>query len=321
VEPDQPTDAPADEPNTPARPAASITQPPPVWKKVLDRGLNRVMQNVVVRTTFAVMDTAGQAGAPLFAAALAFTTLFAVVPLLLLVAGLLGWLIQDEIQRSTLLEQLVSYFPPLADVMATSLESVVRERGALSLIGLVGLVWGSSSYYAALDEVMRRIFTAEHARGFISQRLRGIITVVVLVGLMLGTIILSSIFALLSERVGDFALLRLATPLVALSIMAVVVLCVYLLVPAAPPSWRAALPPAVAAGIGIGALTSLFSILTPWLLGGLLAFGVIATVFGALIWLSFSYQILLYGAAWARIRRDAEVRRGRAAAAGTPFAS
>ena len=39
------------------------------------------------------------------------------------------------------------------------------------------------------------------------------------------------------------------------------------------------------------------------------------------IWLSFSYQILLYGAAWARIRRDSEIRRGKAAAAGTPFAS
>ena len=39
------------------------------------------------------------------------------------------------------------------------------------------------------------------------------------------------------------------------------------------------------------------------------------------IWLSFSYQILLYGAAWARLRRDSEVRRGKAAAAGTPFAS
>jgi membrane protein len=319
VELDQPTDAPADEQTTPA--AKSITQPPPAWKKLVDRAMSRVLRNVVVRTVIAVMDTAGQAGAPLFAAALAFTTLFAVVPLLLLVAGLLGWLIQDEIQRSALLGQLVSYFPPLADVMATSLESVVRERGALSLIGLVGLVWGSSSYYAALDEVMRRIFSAEHVRGFIEQRLRGIITVAVLVGLLLGTIVISSVFAFLSEKVGDFALLRLATPLVALAVMSLVVLGVYLLVPAAPPSWRAALPPAIAAGIGIGILTSLFSLLTPWLIGGLLAFGVIATVFGALIWLSFSYQILLYGAAWARLRRDAEVRRGRAPAARAPFAS
>jgi membrane protein len=267
------------------------------------------------------MDTANQAAAPLFAAALAFTTLFAVVPLLLLFAGILGWIIQDEIQRSQLLGQLIGYFPPLADVMSTSLESVVRERGALSLIGLVGLLWGTSSYYAAIDEVMRRIFDAQHVRGFLEQRLRGLLTVVVLVGLMLGTIVLSSLFAMVNGTLGDVPFLPFLLPLVALAVIVLVVWAMYLLVPAAPPSARAALPPAIAAGIGIGVLTSVFSALTPWLIGGLLAFGVIATVFGALIWLSLSYQILLYGAAWARIRRDSEIRAGKTAAAGAPFAS
>ena len=291
------------------------------WRRTLDDAIQRVMGNVVVRTTMRVMDTANEAGAPLFAPALAFTTLFAVVPLLLLFAGVLGWLIQDAVQRSALLDQLVSYFPPLADVMSTSLEGVVRERGTLSIVGLVGLLWGASSYYAALDEVMRRIFGADHVRGFIEQRLRGIITVAVLVGLMLGVIALSSVFALVSEQVGGGWILQLGFSIAALSVMVIVVLALYMLVPAAPPSWRAALLPAIAAGVGIGLLTSLFSFLTPWLIGGLLAFGIIATVFGALIWLSFSYQILLYGAAWARLRRDGEVRRGIAAAAATPYAS
>ena len=126
---------------------------------------------------------------------------------------------------------------------------------------------------------------------------------------------------MLSGTLGNIPFLPLLLPLVALGVIVLVVWAMFLLVPAAPPSWRAALPPAIAAGIGIGLLTSLFSALTPWLIGGLLAFGVIATVFGALIWLSLSYQILLYGAAWARIRRDAEIRKGKAKAAGTPFAS
>ena len=37
--------------------------------------------------------------------------------------------------------------------------------------------------------------------------------------------------------------------------------------------------------------------------------GVIATAFAVLIWLNFSYQMLLYGAAWARVRRDLERER------------
>jgi len=291
------------------------------WRKNLDQVIQRILRVKLVRTTLAVMDTAGQAGAPLFAAALAFSTLFAVVPLLLLFAGVLGWLIQDAAQRASLLEQLVGYLPPLADVLSGSLEGVVRERGTLSIVGLVGLLWGSSSYYAALDEVMRRIFPGGGVRSFISQRLRGIATVVVLVGLMVSMLFISSLFVILSDVVGDLTVWRILAPLVALGVMVVVVLAVYLLVPVAPPSWRAALPPAIGAGIGIGVLTNLFGLLAPWLIGGMLAFGVIATVFGALVWLSLSYQILLYGAAWARLRRDSEVRRGIRAAAATPYAS
>ena len=60
-----------------------------------------------------VLDTAGQAGSGLFAAALAFATLFAVFPLLLLMAGILGCFIEDAVQREALLQQLISYFPPL----------------------------------------------------------------------------------------------------------------------------------------------------------------------------------------------------------------
>ena len=300
----------------PVPPAQSVTG----WRRTLEQITQRVLGNVVVHTVLRVMDTANQAGAPLFAAALAFTTLFAVVPLFLLLAGILGWVIEDAVQRSNLLDQLVSYFPPLADAMSTSLENVVDQRGTLGLVGLLGLLWGASSYYAALDEVMRRIFSADHVRGFVEQRARGIITVVVLVGLMLGTIALSSLFAIIGSRFGVGALIPILLPLAALSITVVVVLAAYLLVPAAPPSWRAALPPAIVAGVGVGILTNVFSLLTPWLLGGLLAFGVIATLFGALIWLSLSYQIFLYGAAWARIRRDAEIRRGIAASAPTPHA-
>jgi membrane protein len=306
----------AGEPEAARPPAQTITG----WRKTFDRVSQRVLSNVVIHTTLRVIDTANQAGAGLFASALAFTTLFAVVPLFLLLAGVLGWVIEDAVQRSELLDQLVSYFPPLADAMSTSLETIVSQRGTLSILGLIGLLWGASSYYAALDEVMRRLFAADHVRGFFEQRLRGVITVGVLIGLMLGTIVLSSLFTIIGARVGVEPLVPVLLPLAALTVIVVVVLAVYLFVPAAPPSWRAALPPALVAGVGIGILTNIFSLLTPWLIGGLLAFGVIATVFGVLIWLSLSYQILLFGAAWARVRRDAEIRRGIAQSAATPYA-
>jgi membrane protein len=253
-----------------------------------------------------VINMANDTGATLFAAALAFGTMFAFIPLVLLVSGVIGWLIDDPVQRAALLDQLVSYVPPLADFFRSSLEGVVAARGALSVVGVIGLLWGASAFYGVLDEVMRRIFSGGGLRNELSRRIRGFATIVILVAVIVGTISLGSLWAVLDRLVGDLAVWRYAVPLISLAVMVLIALAVYMVVPTAPPSVRGAFWPAVAAGLGIGLLTNLFSLLAPLLIGGMAGFGVIATVFGALVWLNFSYQILLFGAAWARVRRDRE---------------
>jgi membrane protein len=268
--------------------------------------VNEVTSKKPVSLVLQVLDIAGKAGAGLFAAALAYGAMFALIPMMLLVAGVLGWVIDDPAQRQQILEQLVSYFPPLADFFSTSLNGMVNARGALSIIGLVGLLWAASAFYTSLDEVMRRIFVGGGVRGEIDRRARGILTIVGLILLAVGTVLLSGVWAFLGSFVGDLAILGYLVPILTILVFIGVVLAVYLLVPTLPPSFRAALPPAILAGVGIGLLTNLFGVLAPWLVGGLKGLGVVATAFAVLIWLNFSFQILLYGAAWARLRRDRE---------------
>lgn len=270
----------------------------------------RITNNRRVRPVLAVIGVANDTGATLFAAALAFGTMFAFIPLVLLVSGVIGWLIDDPAQRASLLDQLIGYVPPLADFFRSSLEGVVAGRGALSLIGVVGLLWGASAFYGVLDEVMRRLFSGGGMRNELSRRIRGFATIVILLLVIVGTISLGSLWAALDRLAGDLSILRYAAPLISLGVMILIALSVYRVVPTAPPSFRAALWPAVAAGAGIALLTNLFSVLAPLLIGGMAGFGVIATVFGALVWLNFSYQILLFGAAWARVRRDREEHLG-----------
>lgn len=277
------------------------------WRGRIDRLTKSVTDYWVVRRVMAVMDAANAAGAPLLAAALAFVTMFAIIPGLLLMAGALGWIIDDPADRAQLLIQLVAMVPPLEGALADSLETAVEARGALSLIGLGGLLWGASNFYQALDEVMRRLFPGGAVRGFIERRLRGVLAIVVLVALVMGLILLGGLRAIIDTFAGDvqdhFAW-HLIGPGLSLVVMILVVLIVYRFVPTAPPTVRAALPPAIVAGMGIGLLTSLFTLLAPVLIGGLAAFGVLAAVFGAFVWLNFCFQILLFGAAWARYRRD-----------------
>ena len=68
---------------------------------------------------------------------------------------------------------------------------------------------------------------------------------------------------------------------------------------------RAAVPPAIVAGLAIFLLGQLFLFAAPRVVGVAALAGPLATAFIALAWLSFSYQALLYGAAWVRVRDDA----------------
>jgi membrane protein len=276
------------------------------WRARLTRLQLDIGQHWIVRRVLAVMDVTNRAGGPLLAAALAFGTMFAVIPTVLLLSGVLGWIVDDPQLRNELLVELIGAFPPLADVFEDSLEAVVDARGALTIVGLVGLLWGASNFYANLEAVMVRIFEGGEPRDMIRQRVRGFLTVVVLVGLVIATIGLSGFFAFVQATVEGVIAWQAVALAVPLAVMVVVVWLCYRLVPTAPPSWGAAFVPAVIAGIGIGLLTNVFSVLAPLLLAGLSGFGVIATVFGALIWLNLCFQLLLYGAAWARYRRDRE---------------
>ncbi|HEY7598978.1 MAG TPA: YihY/virulence factor BrkB family protein [Candidatus Limnocylindrales bacterium] len=271
----------------------------------LDQLIARLRENFIVRRVLGVMEASNAVGAPLLATALAYTTMFAILPGVLLLSGVLGWIIEDPIRRAELLARLVSYLPPLAPIFEGSLEGLVTGRGALSIIGVIGLLWGASSFYAALDEVMRRLFPGGPARSFLSVRLRGALAVLVLVLLVVGTIALGGIWTVVQNTVGELRdLLAWLLPVLSIALVTLVVLATYLWVPTAPPSPRAALPPAIVAGIGIGLLTNVFTALAPLLVGSLSTFGVLATVFAAFIWLNLCFQLLVWGAAWARYRRD-----------------
>jgi membrane protein len=262
----------------------------------------------IVKDTFSVLGIADEVGAPLFSGALAFNAMFAILPGLMLLSGILGFVIADEATREQLLADLIALVPPLANVFENSLAGVVQQRGSLTVIGFLGLLWGASNFYNAIDDVMRRMFTGSKPRDVVEKRLRGILTVVILIILFAGTVLMSGSWTVLVTSVnglpGASLLLTLGGPVVFSLLCILSVWLTFRLVPTAPPTWHEAWLPVIVAGTAIGLLTSLFSVLAPLLVGGLAAFGVLAAVFGAFVWLNLSFQLLLWGAAWARFRGD-----------------
>ena len=270
-----------------------------------------VMRDRRVRFALEVLADYGSAGGGLLAAGLAFYALFAVIPGILTLVALLGFVISEPTAREHVVEWLVTQVPPVEPVARTILTTLADGSKVGSIIGIIGVIWGASGFYGALDGALSLILPGPGGRGVVEQRIRGVVGVLLIVGMGLGAVLITSLAGLVVALVDvpGLDLLRVLSLVVTCALAILVCEVVYVVVPRNGPSWRAATVPALAAGTGIGLLTSLFGLLTPFLIRGFAALGVIASVFAALVWFNLLFQILLYGAAWARIRRDREVLR------------
>jgi membrane protein len=272
--------------------------------------LGRVLDEPRVAYVREVLDTYGRAAGGLLANGLAFTALFAVIPIALVTLGVAGALAGDPQVQQQLADALAEIFPPLADLIEGALQALASGAAAASILGFIGLVWTVSQFYVTLDVAFSRIFSAEPERDLIQRTARGFLWVGLLLALVIVLIVAASlalsIDAVSPQRTPTTGVLAdVLTSLPALLVAASVVVAVlYRVVPPRAPGWRALAVPAGVVGVVIVLLSQLFVFLAPRLVGIAALAGSLATAFIALAWLSFSFQALLYGAAWVRVRDD-----------------
>jgi YihY family inner membrane protein len=256
-----------------------------------------------------VLDRYSAAGGGLLAAGLAYGALFAIVPLTVLMAGILGLVVDDEARRAAVVSAIADVVPPLRQILEVVLEEAAGSAGALSILGGLTLVWGASRFAVAFEDAMRRIFGGKRRRGFVRRNAAAIAAVVGLIGVaILGAVLagVSSFLDAAEARGGPVAGvvigvgLALLPPLLAVASLALV----YRLVPVSAPHWRAIATPAVVVAIALTVLARAFVFVAPRLVGAAATIGTLATAFAALAWLSLSFQAILLGAAWIR-QRDA----------------
>jgi membrane protein len=277
---------------------------PPAIRTAIDR----VLAWPPVVTIQRVMDTFGQAGGGLLAGGLTYSALFALLPGLLLLTGILGLIVDDPVRRAGIVESIGVALPPLEEFLAASLEQITEGAVGFGIVGLVGLAWGASRFYAALDDAFGRIFHQAPKRDFVARTVRGVASVGLLVGVFIGALFLTGIAAYLATEatnlLGDEVAVfwRIAPSLTAVAVFVIGVAVIYRIVPARRVPWSALAPPALVVGIVLALLTQLFSLIAPRMIGAAAIYGAFVAVFAAMVWLSTSFQILLVGAAWLRER-------------------
>lgn len=245
--------------------------------------------------------------APKMGAALAYYTTFSMAPLIVLIVGIAGLVVEQDEARSSIVAQLSTLMGAEGGAIAESIltNSAKQETGlATTMIGLIVLLVGASGVFAELQDSLNIIWDApirEHPwRALVRERLLSFAMVFVLGFLMLVSLVLSAGIALVGARMKGWApgfdmIWEGANSLVSFLVITLLFAAIYRFLPDVRIAWR---------DVWTGALlTSALFILGKYLLGVYIAHSAFASVYGAvgslviiLVWVFYSAQIFFFGA-------------------------
>ncbi len=100
---------------------------------------------------------------PFFSAALAYYALFSLMPLLILLAGIFGFVLSgnEDLRNAVLvrlIEMVVLLFPTQPEIAQTVVNFLTRGAFPLTFASLLVLLWASSNFFAALAYALGIIF-------------------------------------------------------------------------------------------------------------------------------------------------------------------
>jgi membrane protein len=257
-----------------------------------------------------VLDRYGAAGGGLLAGGLAYAALFAIVPGVLLLAGVVGLLVADPIERAKVVDVLVGVLPPLRDLIQVVLDEAARDAGSVSIIGAIVLIWGTSRFAVAFQDAIARVMGGDRERGLLARNLGALGAVALMIGAIVASTLLSGVLAFLEAGVAAGVLgvlsgaISFALGLLPVVLTVAAMILVYRIVPTPAPPWPATFLPGIATGLALNVVARAFAYLAPRLIGSAALLGTLATAFAALAWLALSFQAILLGAAWVRDRAD-----------------
>lgn len=238
------------------------------------------------------------------ASALAFNAMFAIVPMLLLAGGIVGLVAQNPEAQQEMIDALAGLFPPLEPVFADMVNGLAQASASLSIIGLVGAAWGTTRFYAALEDTISFMFSDVPRRGVVRKTIRRIASAFLITGvpiiLVVGSVLLSLVPG--SDSGGILDRNGIVARLIPLVVLIGVVAATYRYVPPVRPGWPAVRLPAVLVGTVLLVGTNIFMFIAPRLIGANAVSGTLGALFIALTWLGLTFTGLLLGAAWTRER-------------------
>lgn len=285
--------------------------------------LPKVRLPLLIRLSWDAIQGWSKDNVPRLGASLAYYTLFAVSPILLIAIAIAGAVYGPDAVRGQIvgeISQLIGMEG--AQAIQAILQGAHRNpTGTLAvIIGTVTLILASSGAFLELQHALNTIFRVKTdpkksgLKRLILSRLRSFGVVVSIGFLLLVSLLVSAALTALSNRierniVGGTVLLQILNVIVSLAVMTLLFGLIYRLLPDVRLAWR---------NVWVGAcMTSILFLIGKFLIGLYLGHSSVASSYGAagsivvlLVWVYYSAQIILLGAEFTRVY--AEYQEGRA---------
>jgi membrane protein len=268
----------------------------------------------VVRLIKDTITEANEDNVPLFAAALAYYTVFSLAPVLIIAIAIVGAVFGEEAARGEIERQMQGL---LGAQGAEFVQSMIQNAnqpnsgGALATLISTGvLLFGASGVFGQLQSALNTIWEVKPKPGqavksFLQSRFLSFAMVLVIGFLLLVSLVLSAVLAgigaYISSIVPEFVILgQLLNFLVSFAVITLLFASIYKFLPDVIVPWK---------NLWIGAgVTALLFNFGKFLIGLYLGNSSIGSTYGAagslvvvLIWVFYSAQILLYGAEFTQV--------------------
>lgn len=249
-------------------------------------------------------------------AAITYYTIFSLTPLLVIAIGVAGTIFGSQAAQGEILVQVENilgergtrFFERTIENTANSQTNLITP-----LISLLMLGYGASGAFTALRNALNKIFGETDGKhplvGYIQGRILSLLMVLIISGLLLLSLLLSSLLHYLARFIdpvlpASILNLRWLNEVIAFLAVTFMLAFVYKFLPDTRPPWKFAFQGAVFA--------SLFYNLGKFLIAYYLGVSNVGSIYGTagtvmllLIWIYYSVQILLIGAIFTQLRLQA----------------
>lgn len=244
--------------------------------------------------------------APEAAAGMAYYALLSLFPLLLVLVAVSSFFLRQEQARQEVITFITQAIPISDGLIARNIEQILRLRGTVGLVGLIGALWPATAVFTILARNVNLAWSDTESRGFLEKRLVALVVVGTLAVLLVLSLLSSTALDLLARFQiplnGGGALYsttfwRILSALVPGFLMFFLFLALYRWVPNTTVHWRAAFWGALLAAMGWQIAAEGFTwYVSSGLVNFELAYGSLATVVALLLWIYLSGLITLLGA-------------------------